>query len=357
MVTEVKKHKQRGMYFMKRLVLVLLAGLVAVSMAACGNKTEEKAGDAGKGTTLASGDGSSEEAVRNGYKIGYAVNVLDEAQTKTKDAFVKEAEANGCEVVVTNADGSVEKQLSDIEALAAQGCDMIGVIAVDSEGLVPAIDVCKEAGIPMADISFGINGDCDMHIIADLYEYTANQSSYLKTVLDENPELELKIGYIWGAQGTKSASMQYEGFHDTLFEEEAEYAERCELLVEKVCDWKADQAQAAIEDWMQAFPEMNCVVAMSDEMALAVVEALKASGENLDEWIVVGKDGSDAAIASMKAGELDATSQMRKADFGAMAAKTMIAYINGEDVGLNDEKYVYFNEFRLLTKENIGEYD
>ncbi len=337
---------------MKRAILALLAGLAAVSMAACGGRAED---NAGQGTTPASGD-SSPDAAAGGYKIGYAVNVLDEAQTKTKDAFVEEAEAGGCEVVVTNADGSVEKQLSDIEALAAQGCDIIGVIAVDSEGLVPAVDVCKEAGIPMADISFGINGDCDMHIIADLYEYTANQSRYLKTVLDESPELELKIGYIWGAQGTQSASRQYEGFYETLFEAEEEYAERCELLVEKVCDWKADQAQAAIEDWMQAFPEMNCVVAMSDEMALAVVEALKASGENLDEWIVVGKDGSDAAVESMKAGELDATSQMRKADFGAMAAKTMIAYVNGEDVGLNDEKYVYFNEFRLLTKENIGEY-
>jgi ABC-type sugar transport system substrate-binding protein len=64
---------------------------------------------------------------------------------------------------------------------------------------------------------------------------------------------------------------------------------------------------AAVEDWLQAFPEMNCIVAMSDEMAIAAGNVLQAAKKTLNDCIVIGIDGSPNAQKCLQEGTLSAT--------------------------------------------------
>jgi ABC-type sugar transport system substrate-binding protein len=64
---------------------------------------------------------------------------------------------------------------------------------------------------------------------------------------------------------------------------------------------------AAVEDWLQAFPEMNCIVAMSDEMAIAATNVLQAAKKSLGDCIVIGIDGSPNAQNCLQDGTLSAT--------------------------------------------------
>lgn len=352
----------------KRLLAVGVTLAMVLSLVACGGSKEETKADttaaeteAAKGETeaadtTAAGDEETKApaASGTGYKIGYSTNSLDEVQTKSSNAFIEYAESLGHEVILLNADGSCEKQISDIESFIQQGCDAVVIRAVDTEGLSGVVEDCKNAGVAVIDFGFGINAVCDLHLMTDAYKYCSNQSVYLKDYLDKNPDAELKIGYIWGAQGTATIQTQFDGFYETLFNDEA-YADRCELLVDRVCNWKVDEVMAAVEDWMQAYPDMNCIVAMSDEMALAAIESLKGAGKNLDEWVVVGKDGSSPAISSMEAKELDATVLNPYNRQAENAVDYTIKVLDGTYEGERDDT-VRFDEFYLITQENVGEF-
>ena len=90
--------------------------------------------------------------------LGFASNASDENMNKQADAFCNYAEewnAAGntprVETTVTVAEASVDKQLSDVDALIEMGCDVIYLNAVDLEGLIPAIDACNAAGVKVME--------------------------------------------------------------------------------------------------------------------------------------------------------------------------------------------------------------
>ena len=63
-----------------------------------------------------------------------------------------EAEARGIELIVTNAESDLNKEISDIQGMVDQGVDALIISPLNSEGLDPAIDYANENGIPIMTI-------------------------------------------------------------------------------------------------------------------------------------------------------------------------------------------------------------
>lgn len=63
------------------------------------------------------------------------------------------------------------------------------------------------------------------------------------------------------------------GFYKTL--DELIKAGRVEVVAEQAADHSSDKATALAEDWITAFEDINCIVADSDEMALAAMNAYR----------------------------------------------------------------------------------
>jgi erythritol transport system substrate-binding protein len=107
-----------------------------------------------------------------------------------------------------------------------------------------------------------------------------------------------------------------------------------------------------METILQANPDIKGVIAGNDTMALGAQAALLAAGR--DDVIVVGFDGSDDAITSIVAGELDATALQPVAEMAIQAAVQADAYIQNGSTDMPEKQSI---DMVLLTPENAGDYE
>ncbi|MCU6763655.1 D-ribose-binding periplasmic protein precursor [uncultured Roseburia sp.] len=285
---------------LKKLLCVGLAAVLILSMAACGKQE--------------GGNGSSKEggAGKEALTIGFAFRSLDEAMTgwweKTEElieAYNKDdSNPYTIEYFFTNANLDVDTQLSDVDSLIARNPDVICIQAVDSDGSVPAFEACTSAEIPVIDFGFGINYEDYTASLLTIDHYGAGvaQADWLKKYLDENKDVTLNVGYINGAQGVKQMTERYEGLC-TLFEDEA-YKDRAKLLEMQYCNFSADTALSQMEDWMQTYPEMNCVVSANDEMVMGAMQACASANVKM---VSLGMDATQTGLQGIKDGLESAT--------------------------------------------------
>ena len=105
-------------------------------------------------------------AMAAGNKIGYTCMDGTNPFFVALEGSIREVvEANGDELISLDPQNSNEKQLSLVEDIIAQGVVAMFVNPVDREGIIPALDKLKEAGIPI----FGFDTEVAM---ADEYLVT-----------------------------------------------------------------------------------------------------------------------------------------------------------------------------------------
>ena len=89
-------------------------------------------------------------AYGEGLTIGVSWSNFQEERWKTDEAAIKGAlEAAGAKYISADAQSSSAKQLSDVEALIAQGANALIILAQDSQAIGPAVQAAADEGIPV----------------------------------------------------------------------------------------------------------------------------------------------------------------------------------------------------------------
>lgn len=152
----------------KKILSMLIAGVMAISMAGCGGAPAEKTSATPEGgnevaesnddtqtandeqSTENTAEASSEKAESNGKKIGVAMPTQSSERWINDGKNMKEKlEALGYEVDLQYAEDDVQAQVSQLENLLAGGANCLVVAAVDSSALVNVLGQAKSAGIPV----------------------------------------------------------------------------------------------------------------------------------------------------------------------------------------------------------------
>lgn len=293
---------------MKKVLALVLALIMVFALVACG-KTDAPGGNSAApgGNSAAPGGNDKVDDVRT-IKIAVSMSVMDEGMTKLY-GFMQDRAATytdyKIELTYTNAEGSVDKQLSDIDALIAQEPDIIYVMCVDSDGVAPGIKAIKDAGI-LAAAGRAINTDLldFLYVGFDQYSLGAVQADWLQAYLDANPGKTLNVGYIEGTSGQSSAAERFAGFKENFIDKNAGKG-NVNLVVTGDGNYKTDVAQSLVEDWLIAYPEMNVIVCCNDEMAMGAVNAIKAAQRN--DILVLGADGLDLSKELIREGSMAMT--------------------------------------------------
>ena len=85
-----------------------------------------------------------------GKTICVSWKVFQEERWKTDEAAIKAVvEAAGNKFASADAQNSAAKQQADIEGLITQGCNVILVVAFDSDAILPAFQAAADAGVKM----------------------------------------------------------------------------------------------------------------------------------------------------------------------------------------------------------------
>lgn len=233
--------------------------------------------------------GFSSAALAEGKKIGVSWASFQEERWKIDEAAMKAAiEAAGDEYISADAQSSSEKQLSDVDALIAQGANALIINAWDKDAIGPAIEKAAAEGIPVVGYDRLIEDNRTFYLT---FDNVGVGKIIAESVFAVAPKGNYAI--IKGDPGDPNAGFLLEGMMSVIGD--AVTAGDIKIVGEAFSDgWKPENAQKNMEQILTANNNaVDAVLSQNDGMAGGAAAALAAQGLNVP---LGGQDGDKAAI-------------------------------------------------------------
>ncbi len=186
------------------------------------------------------------------------------------------------QLLVTQADDSVEKQIADIEDLITKKVDAILITAINPTALVPVIDKAMAAGIVVVDFdNLASTDNITAHIIVDQKQFGNTQATWLVKAMGEKGD----IVAFNGINGTQISADRFDGAK-AVFDQYPDIH-----IVDIVyAAWDYAQAKTAMESLITTYPNLNGVWSQGGAMSQAVIDTYVEAGKPVPP--VTGEDGN-----------------------------------------------------------------
>ena len=325
---------------MKKYISILLV-LVMLLLVGCG--TQEPANTAPNpgtedpapsSTSNVGTEGSKKEPI----KVGFSSQNLSDSFMKTIFDTVKtEVESRGDLFVGVGAEGDGALQISQIEDLINQEVDVLIVNPVSADGILPALEQCKTAGIPVITYDSAAN-DRDLlisHVATDNTDCGRLVGQY---VLD-NITTDGKVITVT-AEGMESVLCRTNGFKEAIAGSNIELVEA----------FTGGDINNLIEDLIIANPDAVCFFSISNTVATIAAAYLEQYGMS-ESCPIVTVDGSPDDKVGIKEGTILCAAAQSPVSIAEKCVETLYTYLEG---GAVDAEYL-LPSF-LITGENVEQY-
>ncbi|MFM9276717.1 ribose ABC transporter substrate-binding protein RbsB [Paenibacillus jiagnxiensis] len=268
-------------------------------------------------------------------KIGLSMSTLNNPFfVYLKDMVVKEADRQGFEVIVVDAQNDPAKQNNDVEDLIQQGVNALLINPTDSSAISAAVQTANGVGIPVITIDRAADkGEVASLIASDNVGGGKMAAEYMVDQLGEGAV----VAELEGIPGTSAARERGQGFHSVA-------DTKLKVVAKQAADFDRTKGLNVMENLLQGNPDIQAVFAQNDEMALGAVEAIAATGRDI---LVVGFDGSADALQAVKDGKLSATIAQQFDLIGQKAVQTAAEILQGKKVESNIPVPI-----KLVTKDD-----
>jgi len=257
--------------------------------------------------------------------VGVSWSNFQEERWKTDEAAIKGAlEAAGAKYISADAQSSSAKQLSDIEALMAQGVNALIVLAQDTAAIGPAVQAAADEGIPVIAYDRLIEDPRAFYLTFDNVEVGRMQA---RAVLAAAPKGNYVM--IKGSPTDPNADFLRGGQQEVL--QAAVDAGDITIVGEAYTDgWLPANAQRNMEQILTANDnKVDAVVASNDGTAGGAVAALTAQGMVVP---VSGQDGDHAALNRVAKGTQTVSVWKDARELGKAAGEIAVALAGGSDM-------------------------
>ncbi|MDU7031789.1 MULTISPECIES: multiple monosaccharide ABC transporter substrate-binding protein [Robinsoniella] len=356
----------------RKVVSILAAGVVAAGMlAGCGSASNTAATSKESTSTAATeataaADTSAAESQENsqadsqadeagstggGKLVGVAMPTKD-LQRWNQDGTNMEAQLKkaGYEVDIQYANNDVATQVSQVENMISNGCEVLVIASIDGESLGTPLGQAKEAGIPV--ISYDrllMNSDAvSYYATFDNYKVGTKQGEYIEEKLDlKNADGPFNLEIFTGDPGDNNANFFYNGAMDVL----KPYIDSGKLVVPSgqidfatvaTANWSTETAQNRMDtiisgNYADGANKLDAVLCSNDSTALGVENALEAAG--MAEWpIITGQDCDIANVKNLIAGKQSMSVFKDTRELANQAVKMVDAIMQGKEAEVNDTK-------------------
>lgn len=237
---------------------------------------------------------------------------------------------------------AVQEQIDRINADLTNQPDALLVSPTQAEQLEPVLQDAVDEGVPVLLVDTSIEGwdGAETFIGTDNYDLGQDAGEFLTEQRDDGEVL-----FIRGVPGNPATDDRVDGVADVL--EGTDF----DLVADLSADSDRAEARAATADALQSNPDLSVIFAGNDDMALGAVEAVRGAGLDLDDFFIMGVDGTEDALDSIIAGDLDATMAQGAYEMGYQGIEEAIRVIEGETV--DDEVSI---DTTLVTSENAEEF-
>jgi len=217
-------------------------------------------------------------------KIGVSLQAVNcPFYVEMKKAAESEGKKLGADVVVLDSNMNIAKQLSDVEDLISQGCDVIMCEPLDPVGSQACVRAANEAGIPFISFDNTMEDSPDIKIETtityDFFDTGVEVGRYVgKKIGTDKVDMLLINGYL----GIAAEWQRKFGFLQGMAEYQLENYNTTyiNVIAQKWGNWTYDRGLAEMEDLLSAFPDKKdfVVIAQNDTMALGALKAIEEAG-------------------------------------------------------------------------------
>ncbi|GLR09622.1 rhizopine-binding protein [Mixta theicola] len=284
-------------------------------------------------------------------QVGVSIAQMDDVfLSRLRGYIIEQAKTHpDMKIQFEDAQGAVDKQLSQVQSFINGKVDVIIVTPVDTQGTKNMSAAARAAKIPLIYLnrmpSDSKMGDGVSYIGSDEIEAGRLQMQYLADKVKDRESVNVAImkGLLsndatrFRTQGAKEIIAKHPNMH---------------IIVEDTAKWMREDGMNLMNNWILAGDKIDILSANGDEMAIGAAMAIKSNGLKIGQDILVGgTDGGPNGLQAIKAGMMtdtvfqDAKSQAYGAvDMADKAAK-------GESV-----QAINFIPFQLVTPENYQKF-
>ncbi len=341
----------------KVLSMILTTGMVLSMLAGCGSTAQETSGNNSETTTAANTEtkdaaettaAASDETKSGGGLIGVAMPTKDLQRWNQDGSNMKEQlEAAGYTVDLEYASNDISTQVSQVENMISNGCELLVIASIDGESLGTPLQQAKDAGIPViAYDRLLMNSDAvSYYATFDNYMVGTKQGEYIVEALDlENAAGPFNMEIFTGDPGDNNARYFYGGAMDIL----QPYIDEGKLVVKSgsvdfadvaTANWSTETAQGRMEAIISSYyadgTPIDVVLCSNDSTALGVENALE--NNYTGEWpVITGQDCDMANVKNMIAGKQSMSIFKDTRTLATQVVKMVDAVMQGKEAPVND---------------------
>ena len=259
----------------------------------------------------------------------------------------KQLKEAGYEVELLYAANDIPTQVSQVETMIADGCQVLVIASIDGDSLGTVLAQAKEAGIPViAYDRLIMNSDAVTYYATfDNWLVGVKQGEFIRDALKlDEAEGPFNIEFITGDPGDNNINFFFDGAMSIL----TPYLESGKLVcpsgqtekaVVATANWATDAAQARFETILSSYyadgTKLDAVLCSNDSTSLGVQNALKANYTG--EWpILTGQDCDILSTISMLEGTQSMSIFKDTRTLAAQVVTMVDAIMQGSEPEIND---------------------
>ena len=310
----------------KRVLAMLLAGAMTLSMTACG-------GSGGSGTKTDSGDqGGSSASGSAKYNVSVILKTLATEYCQYVKSGAEDYAAEHPDEVTVDVKGPSSETAFDemqnmIETDLSSGTyDGLVISPLQSDTAAQLVSGTK---LPIVAVDTVFEGPEVVSFVGTGNEAAAKKGGEAAVEAAKAAGwTDIKCIEIAGVQGDETCSARMRGYEAGVTEAGGEF-----LSSEvQYADATADRATTAMEAIMQTHPEGIAIIcAHNDDTAMAAARAA-AGHEAYKNTIFLGFNGDRAACEAILSGQMTMSVAQMAYEMGYKAVETMVQALNGEKV-------------------------
>ncbi len=239
-----------------------------------------------------------------------------------------EAAKLGINLITTNANSDLNKEISDIKSMVDQGANALIVSPLNSEGLDEALNYARDNDVPVFTIDRFLTSDvfCDTYMGWVGSDFVEQGRRAAQAMIDASGG-EGKLAILLGAAGVNVTDDRNAGFLEVL----GSVPNNIDIAYQQTGNFVREEGQTVTEQLLTSDPDINLIYAHNDEMALGAVAALKAFGKQPGDVKIVTIDGTQGAVQGIIDGWVSAVVESNPR-FGPLSFEALDKFYNGDGV-------------------------
>ncbi len=233
-------------------------------------------------------------------KIFVSIAKTDKFLGILRDQIVAEAAKDpDLDVTVAIADNDPAKQLSQVQDAIADHAAAVIVLAVNGDTAKAVAAATGKAGTPLVYLNRLPPIDRFSGPVSIVASNDLVAGRLQARLISEHINGAGNVVILRGEDGHPAAAQRTEGVKEILAQRPG-----IKIIEEATGNWKREEGERLVTDWLQKGEPINAILANNDEMAIGAIDALQKAHIPPGKVFVAGVDGTSDALDAMRSGYL-----------------------------------------------------